>query len=293
MPPATTISTSPARISWSAIAIAFSPDRHTLLMVIDGMLIGRPRGDGRRAGGVLAGPGQDDLAHDHVVDLVAGDAGLLEGALDGDPAEVGGRESFSPPRRRPIGVRAPATMTDGPVLASWRETVTSRQNVTRRLAPRRGFDLTSRVIVSGSVCSTCEPASCRAERSSEPPAATFALWHYSRRSPGRAGSPSCSCSCGHSASKPASVMPSSCSSSAVSRWPCPRPAGPSRSHSCTCSQARRQTPGPLILDRHAGRRHRAQHRARGRGDHADLPNAPSARRVASSRVSLASARESG
>ena len=42
MPPATTISTSPARISWSAIAMAFRPERHTLLIVIDGMFIGRP-----------------------------------------------------------------------------------------------------------------------------------------------------------------------------------------------------------------------------------------------------------
>ena len=42
MPPATTISTSPARISWSAIAIALSPERQTLLMVIDGTLIGIP-----------------------------------------------------------------------------------------------------------------------------------------------------------------------------------------------------------------------------------------------------------
>ena len=42
MPPATTISCSPARMSWSAIAIALMPDRHTLLMVIDGTLIGMP-----------------------------------------------------------------------------------------------------------------------------------------------------------------------------------------------------------------------------------------------------------
>ena len=42
MPPATTISTSPARISWSAIAMALSPERHTLLMVIDGTLIEIP-----------------------------------------------------------------------------------------------------------------------------------------------------------------------------------------------------------------------------------------------------------
>ncbi len=89
MPPATTISTSPARISWSAIAIALRPERHTLLMVIDGMVIGMPAATAGRAGGVLAGTGLDDLAHDHVVDLVAGDAGLLERALDGDAAEVG------------------------------------------------------------------------------------------------------------------------------------------------------------------------------------------------------------
>ncbi len=42
MPPATTISCSPARIVWSAIAIALIPDRHTLLMVIEGMLAGSP-----------------------------------------------------------------------------------------------------------------------------------------------------------------------------------------------------------------------------------------------------------
>ena len=42
MPPATTISCSPARISWSAIAIALSPERHTLLIVIDGTVIGMP-----------------------------------------------------------------------------------------------------------------------------------------------------------------------------------------------------------------------------------------------------------
>ncbi len=42
MPPATTTSTSPALISWSASAMASSPDRHTLLIVIDGTLIGIP-----------------------------------------------------------------------------------------------------------------------------------------------------------------------------------------------------------------------------------------------------------
>ena len=42
MPPATTMSCSPARIIWSAIAMALMPERQTLLIVIDGRLIGSP-----------------------------------------------------------------------------------------------------------------------------------------------------------------------------------------------------------------------------------------------------------
>jgi hypothetical protein len=42
MPPATATSISPARIIWSAIAIADIPERHTLLIVIAGTSLGRP-----------------------------------------------------------------------------------------------------------------------------------------------------------------------------------------------------------------------------------------------------------
>jgi hypothetical protein len=49
-------------------------------------------GHGGRAGQVLAGAGLQHLSHDHVLDLVAGDAGALERGLDRDAAEVGGRE---------------------------------------------------------------------------------------------------------------------------------------------------------------------------------------------------------
>ena len=42
IPPATTTSHSPARISWSASAIAFRPDRQTLLMVMAGTDIAMP-----------------------------------------------------------------------------------------------------------------------------------------------------------------------------------------------------------------------------------------------------------
>ena len=42
MPPATMISASPARIIWSAVAIALMPDRQTLLIVIEGSDSGSP-----------------------------------------------------------------------------------------------------------------------------------------------------------------------------------------------------------------------------------------------------------
>ncbi len=42
MPPATTISASPARIAWSARAIASRPDRQTLFTVTDGTVMGMP-----------------------------------------------------------------------------------------------------------------------------------------------------------------------------------------------------------------------------------------------------------
>ena len=42
MPPATMMSCTPARISASAVAIALTPDRQTLLMVIEGSDIGSP-----------------------------------------------------------------------------------------------------------------------------------------------------------------------------------------------------------------------------------------------------------
>ena len=56
MPPATTISHSPARTSWSASAIALTPDRHTLLMVMEGTLIGMPPATAARRAGFCPAP---------------------------------------------------------------------------------------------------------------------------------------------------------------------------------------------------------------------------------------------
>ena len=64
-------------------------------------------------GGDLPGPGLDHMTHDHVVDLVAGDPGPVQGGFDGEPAQVH-RGEFLQTRRTslPIGVRAPPTITE-------------------------------------------------------------------------------------------------------------------------------------------------------------------------------------
>jgi hypothetical protein len=51
----------------------------------------------------MTGTGLDDLAHDHVVGLVAGDAGALQRGLDRDAAEVGGREVLERAEQPPHG----------------------------------------------------------------------------------------------------------------------------------------------------------------------------------------------
>ncbi len=50
--------------------------------------------DGGLAGGDLAAPGLEDLAHDHVADLVASDPGALQRGLDREAAEVGAGEGL-------------------------------------------------------------------------------------------------------------------------------------------------------------------------------------------------------
>ncbi len=56
IPPATTTSNSPALISCAASAIASSPDRHTLLIVIDGTLIGIPAATAACRDGICPAP---------------------------------------------------------------------------------------------------------------------------------------------------------------------------------------------------------------------------------------------
>ena len=84
MPPATMTSASPARMADAPIITAFSPEPHTLLMVVALTPSGRPGLQRRLARGRLAGAGLEHLAHDRLVDPLRGDPGALDRGADGD-----------------------------------------------------------------------------------------------------------------------------------------------------------------------------------------------------------------
>ena len=56
IPPATTMSNSPARMSWSASAIAVRPDRHTLFTVSAGAVMGMPAPTAAWRAGICPAP---------------------------------------------------------------------------------------------------------------------------------------------------------------------------------------------------------------------------------------------
>ncbi len=92
MPPATTKRASPRRMSRSAMAMADMPERHTLLMVVAGTVMGMPPRIGRLAGRDLAGAGLEHVPEVDLVHPVGGQAGPLQGGGDGHPAELHRRQ---------------------------------------------------------------------------------------------------------------------------------------------------------------------------------------------------------
>ncbi len=93
--------------------MALSPERQTLLTHGGRRGHGDPGRGGGLAGGDLAGAGQEDLTHDHVVDLVRAGPRPLQGGAYGDRCRARRRRSWRrPPDSLPMGVRAPATMTE-------------------------------------------------------------------------------------------------------------------------------------------------------------------------------------
>ena len=65
-----------------------SPERQTLLTVVAGTDIGMPAFAAAWRAVIWPWPGQEDLAHEDVVDLVGRDAGPLEGGGDGEATEL-------------------------------------------------------------------------------------------------------------------------------------------------------------------------------------------------------------
>ena len=94
------------------MAMALMPERQTLLMVMAGTVIGMPALGRGLAGRDLAGSGLEDLAHDDVLDLLGSTPAFSSAPLMAMPPRSAPEKSLSDPSSRPIGVRAPATITD-------------------------------------------------------------------------------------------------------------------------------------------------------------------------------------
>ena len=111
-PPATTTSNSPARISWSASAIASTPDRQTLLMVSAGTVSGMPALCAACRAGIWPAPAVSTWPMITYCTWSGATPARSSAALIANPPRSVPEKSFSEPSSRPIGVRAPPTMTD-------------------------------------------------------------------------------------------------------------------------------------------------------------------------------------
>jgi len=116
MPPATTISADPARMrSWASIA-AFIPEPHILLTVVAPTPIGSPAPSAAWRAGAWpwpAGSTQPISASSTSSPLSPARDSAAEIAV---APSLGAATSFRSPRKAPIGVRAPPTMTMGSSL---------------------------------------------------------------------------------------------------------------------------------------------------------------------------------
>ena len=96
MPPATTTSASPARISRAPRLTAFSALAQTLLTVNDETVAGRPAREPRLARRHLSLSGGEHHAHDQLIDRGRIGTGALEDLADHTRAEVDGGHRREP-----------------------------------------------------------------------------------------------------------------------------------------------------------------------------------------------------
>ena len=111
-PPATTTSNSPARISWSASAMASRPERQTLLMVSAGTLIGMPALTAAWRAGICPAPAWSTWPMITYCTWSPPMPARSRAALIAKPPRSAPEKDFSEPSSRPMGVRAPATITE-------------------------------------------------------------------------------------------------------------------------------------------------------------------------------------
>jgi hypothetical protein len=112
MPPATTISNSPALMSWSASAMASRPDRQTLLMVIEGTVIGMPALTAAWREGICPAPAWRTWPMITYSTASGATPALSSAALIAMPPSSTACSPDREPSSLPMGVRAPATMTE-------------------------------------------------------------------------------------------------------------------------------------------------------------------------------------
>ncbi|SCE18225.1 hypothetical protein GA0115240_14223 [Streptomyces sp. DvalAA-14] len=111
-PPATTMSNSPARMSWSASAMASSPDRHTLLTVSAGTLIGMPALTAAWRAGICPVPAWSTWPMITYSTCSPPIPARSSADLIANPPSSAPEKARRLPSSRPIGVLAPATITD-------------------------------------------------------------------------------------------------------------------------------------------------------------------------------------
>src|SRR5437016_5005379 len=112
MPPATAISSSPARIIWSAIAMADMPDRHTLLTVSAGISFGIPAAIEACRAVIWPCPACRTCPMTVYSTWSGSIPARASAERIAEPPRSTARSGARPPRNFPIGVRAPATMNE-------------------------------------------------------------------------------------------------------------------------------------------------------------------------------------
>src|SRR6516162_6091365 len=111
MPPATTMSNSPARMSWAASAMASRPDRHTLLIVIAGTVIGIPAATAAWRAGICPAPACRTWPMITYWTSRPATPERSSAALITMPPRSVAARSLTEPSRRPMGVLAPPVIT--------------------------------------------------------------------------------------------------------------------------------------------------------------------------------------